>query len=160
MTFNQYTYIRHYATWNAKRFSGKQSATICFDALSSSAILSDDGRVLGIEYMDHGRAEKIANLFRNELNFFYFKKAARRYGKEAVITVSVQSIPHWHFHGQIEIPNHKDFHEVQSFTERFIIEHPWLQPRKNSICYFARTKTDFGTQVYNTRFGSDSLVAF
>ena len=151
MRIEQYENPKQIAAWLSNRFDHKRSANIRLDLLSSQTTTD------GFLSINDELAEKIARRLRNDLNQFCFGNAARRGHKELIITIALQKDPHWHFHIQVEIPEHKSFESIKSFVENLSRKpNSWI--KQNLYC--SETKSDIGTQLYNLRSGANTVIIF
>ena len=151
MRTEQYENPKNIAAWLSNWFDHKRSANIRLDLLSSQTTTD------GFLSINDELAEKIARRFRNDLNQFCFGNAARRGHKELIITIALQKDPHWHFHIQVEIPEHKSFESIKSFVENLSRKpNSWI--KQNLYC--SETKSDIGTQLYNSRSGANTVIIF
>lgn len=165
-----------YAAFLADRFLGKRAVSIRFDLNLSEvpSVLRDDA------------ATKIARKFKNNLSRFFFGKAARRFNKSADMTLALHKRGKskggiwqrdiwqrniwqrdiWHFHIVLSVPDHISLDETKAFTEAFVVKnYPLTVPsetnsRESTICYFEPTETLIGSQIYNSRFGLETVLIF
>jgi len=145
-----------YSHFFAQRFHGKRSCYIRFD-LNISSIQGQ---------FREAECQRIARKFRNNLSRLYFGNAARHSQKYADLTIHLHQDDFWHFHIVAEVPEDKEFSQVRSFAEMFVIKNrPLTVPRKmaangSTICYFEPTESLIGSQIYNGRFGLETALIF
>ena len=145
-----------YSRFFAQQFYGKRSCNIRFDLNMSSVQ----------RQFREAECLRIAKKLGNNLSRFYFRNAARHLKKRADLTVHLHQKDVWHFHIIAEVPADKEFSQVKSFFETFVISnYPLTQPRRmtvngSSVCYFEPTESLIGSQIYNGRFGSETALIF
>ena len=61
-----------------------------------------------------------------------------------------------HLHGHIGLKDGVSELRVRSFCQTFALKHPWI----DEYPYIQQTESEIGTEIYNSRFGADSLVVF
>lgn len=166
-------YGNHYA----ERFIGKRSCYIRFH-LNGTELGKRNIILRGFSYKDEV-ADKLARKFCSSLSRFYYGNAARRFDRKADMTIALHKgrffdcktnsyvysgVGNWHFHIVAEVPNHKTFDEVRECVRLFVANNaPLTVPQSKSnidapALYFAETRDEVAAQIYNTRFGTDSVL--
>jgi hypothetical protein len=166
-----------YGKLYAERFIGRRSCYVRFH-LNGSELGRRNVIVRGFSYKDEV-AEKIARKFCSCLSRFYYGNAARRYGRKADMTIALHKgrffdgnsgayvfseVGNWHLHIVAEVPDHKTFDEVKDCVLEFVAKNaPLTVPQSKSnadapALYFAETRDEVAAQIYNTRFGTDSVL--
>jgi len=131
----------------SNRFEGVQSLNIVLN-LRASQTLHDHNVPL-----NRSRAEAIGRLFRNSANRHFFGNKRRRFEIEIPCVFAVQEEPHWHLHFQIGLIDGVSELKMRCFCETFAIKNPWV----DRTHYKEMTRSDIGTQIYNSRFGLDTV---
>lgn len=147
------------AAWNAKRFDGKPSLNIVLN-LRSHIINYKTRWQHKIRYED---ACKTARLFKNKINQLCFGSSYRHKKKqELILTINYQQpsdnqkLQH-HLHIQIEIPNTISENCIREFVSEFCRRTAWVLDQQP---YIESTKSNTGTQFYNSRDGEHSSIIF
>lgn len=150
MTDNERNHTREIANWLASRFVGMNSASVRMTLVNGKTV---DGIY---QPLTDETISKLARRFQGELNSLCFGNAARRYGKELPLTAALHSSPHIHLHIQVGLSERISLLRFESFTETFCLKNSWVSP----CCYTAQTHSDIASQIYNSRFGSDTVILF
>ncbi len=166
-------YGKHYA----KRFIGKRSCYIRFH-LSSTELNRRNVIVGDFPYREEV-AVKLARQFRNSISRLYYGNAARYSKRFADLTAALHNGRYfedaqggnhfhecggWHLHIVAEVPENICLLKVKSHAEGFVIRNsPLTVPHKDQdgitrLLYFAQTRDDVAAQIYNSRFGTESVV--
>ena len=155
MSSERHTLKNEYARWNAERFNGKKSAYIRFDLYRAKLSYSDNG-FLCYQSISDNVIRKIARRFRVELNQRCFGNAAKKYGKQLIIVTTVHELPQLHLHIQAEILDRDSFIRIKSFIDGFALKNSWIK----NFPYVSENRSDIGSQIYNSRFGSETIIDF
>lgn len=144
-----------YARWNAERFNGKKSASIRVDLYRTKLSCFDNG-FLCYQSINESVIRTLTRRFRVELNQLCFGNAAKKYGKQLTIVTTVHEMPQLHLHIQAEIPDRESFVRIKSFVDGFALKNSWIK----NFPYVSETRSDIGSQIYNSRFGSETIIDF
>lgn len=131
----------------SNRFQGMNSLNVVLN-LRQSTTLADYEVPL-----NRNRAEAIGRLFRNSMNKHFFGNKRRRFDIEIPFVFAVQEEPHWHIHAQIGLIEGMSKLKARTFCETFALKNPWI----DRYPYVRVTRSDLGTQTYNSRFGLDTV---
>ena len=138
------------AEFQASRFAGIRTLNFVYN-LRKSRRVEDSDILLG-----SNKAAAIARLFRGKLNQQLFGNRYRRFGQELPVTIYLHTCPNMHLHGHIGLKDGVSELRVRSFCQTFALKHPWIDGNP----YIQQTESEIGTEIYNSRFGADSLVVF
>ena len=166
-----------YGKHSAQRFIGKRSCYIRFH-LNGNELGRRNIIFRGFSYREEVSA-KLAGKFCWALSRYYYGNAAKRFGRKADMTIALHKgrffdckansyvsceVGNWHFHIVAEVPDHKSFDEVKECVKLFVARNaPLTVPQSQSntdapALYFAETRDDVAAQIYNARFGTDSVL--
>jgi hypothetical protein len=147
------------AAWNAERFEGKRSLNIVLNL--RSYIINYQTR-----WKHKIRNEdvcKTARLFKNKINQLCFGSSYRHNKtKELILTIDHQQsiegekLQH-HLHIQVELPNTVSENCLREFVSDFCRRTAWVLDQQP---YVEITKSNTGTQFYNSRDGEHTTIIF
>ena len=150
MTISKWEHQKHMNDWLAQRFDDKRSVFVVIDLLPCRVKERQQ------EWLTRDIIDQTSRRFRNKINKIYFGKSARRFGKGLEMTIHLHETPHRHFHCVIEVPENEWILRFKSNIDYICLNDGWMKPAK----YIANTQSNIATQIYNNRFGSDSILLF
>jgi hypothetical protein len=147
------------AAWNAERFQGKKSLNVVINLRSYVM----NYRTQWKQWLREEDVQKTARLFRNKINQLCFGSSYRhKKQKELTLTINYQK-PHGnkklqhHLHIQLEIPDTVSENCLREFIYDFCKRTAWVLDQET---YIEETKSNTGTQFYNSRDGEHTLILF
>ncbi len=143
-----YTY--DFNKWNGQRLDHTSSLNVVIDLVPCRR--SGDIQ----EWLSEKIIHQTARRLRNKINQNVFGNAAKRYGKQLIIIISLHKTPHQHLHCLIEIPDRILPLKLQSIISRICLQDKWLKMPN----YVRETANPIGSQIYNGSNGSDTVLIF
>ena len=151
---NQQSYTRSQSLafnhFLASRFVEDQSLNVVFRL--KSAIVENATLI----NMNEQIATSIARHFRNSLHQNLFGNRYRRFRHEIALTVALHTEPYFHLHAHIAADTDIMKLKIRCFCETFAIKNRFMIP----FPHVAETQSEVATEIYNARFGPDSVILF
>jgi hypothetical protein len=151
----------------ASRFENKRSLNVVFNLkpfVADAQKLASDS-VTPFSYAFHQRtlvtmndsiAKEIAQHFKNALNQRLYGNRYRRFNVETPMTIALHKNPHFHLHVHIAADDDFSYLKIRTFCETFAIKNRFI----SANFYVAATQSDIATEIYNARFGPESMIIF